>query len=448
MSLRSALNLASLLIRQRTPGQLVIQFTNHCNAGCPQCGMNVGGSVSRSRLDDDKVMAVIETAAKAGVKVVSFTGGEPLLFWKQLRRYIHAAGRAGIELIRTGTNGYVFADSHRAGFESRIKRLADEIAETPLRNFWISLDSAVPSVHEGMRALPGVVAGIEKALPIFHRRGIYPSANLGINRNLAGERDPLLYPGLSALGKDRRWAFYRRFVTSFERFYRFVIDLGFTMVNACYPMSLAKEGSLDDRSAVYAAASLDRLVTFTPDEKLIMFQALMEAISNYRSRIRIFSPLCSLHALVQQYRGETGRSRPCRGGIDYFFIDAVKGHYFPCGFRGAEDLGGHLDYPIPSRRDRRTECRLCDWECFRDPSELFGPLLDLFSNPWRLLKKWGGDREALAYWLADLRYYRACDLFHGRKPLNRAALSRFSPGEDKHRPVATLPSDLKETAKA
>ena len=218
---------------------------------------------------------------------------------------------------------------------------------------------------------------------------------------------------------------------------------------ACLALALAGCGRGEPEGIhVYAAASLDRLVTFTPDEKLIMFQALMEAISNYRSRIRIFSPLCSLHALVQQYRGETGRSQPCRGGIDYFFIDAVKGHYFPCGFRGAEDLGGHLDYPVPSRRDRRAECRLCDWECFRDPSELFGPLLDLFSNPWRLFKKWGGDREALAYWLADLRYYRACDLFHGRKPLNRAALSRFSPGEDKHCPAATLPSDLKETVKA
>ena len=448
MSFKSAVNLAALLIRQRTPGQLVIQFTNHCNAGCPQCGMNAGSSIPRSRLADDRVKAIIDAAAAGGVKVVSFTGGEPLLFWKQLRRYIIAAGRAGIEFIRTGTNGYVFAGAHETGFESRIKRLADEIADTPLRNFWISLDSAVPAVHEKMRGLPGVVAGIEKALPIFHRRGLYPSANLGVNRNLAGENNPALHSGGTAFGEDHRRAFNREFVTSFEKFYRFVIGLGFTMVNACYPMSLSVEESGGDRSAVYAAASLDRMVTFTKDEKLAMFKALMEATSKFRSRIRIFSPLSSLYALTKQYSGVTRKTYPCRGGIDYFFIDALKGHYYPCGYRGGEDLGGHRSYPTPSRRDRKADCRLCDWECFRDPSELFGPLLDLFSNPWRLLRRWAGDRQALGYWLGDLRYYRACDLFHGRKPINQAALNRFSPGRVIRSEKSALPSDLKETAQA
>ncbi len=70
------------------------------------------------------------------------------------------------------------------GGNDRIRRLVEMLADTPLRNFWISLDSADPAVHERMRGFPGVVAGIEKALPIFHQHGIYPSANLGINRNM------------------------------------------------------------------------------------------------------------------------------------------------------------------------------------------------------------------------------------------------------------------------
>jgi hypothetical protein len=32
-----------------------------------------------------------------------------------------------------------------------------------------------------MGGLNGVIKGIEKALPIFHKHGIYPAANLGIN---------------------------------------------------------------------------------------------------------------------------------------------------------------------------------------------------------------------------------------------------------------------------
>ena len=38
-----------------------------------------------------------------------------------------------------------------------------------------------------------------------------------------------------------------------------------------------------------------------------------------------------------------------------------------------------------SDKDSRPVCRKCDWECFRDPSELFGPLRDLTIIPPRFL---------------------------------------------------------------
>ena len=50
----------------------------------------------------------------------------------------------------------------------------------------VSIDSADPKTHEEMRGLKGVIKGIEIALPILHKHGIYPVANLGINRNIAG----------------------------------------------------------------------------------------------------------------------------------------------------------------------------------------------------------------------------------------------------------------------
>ncbi len=77
--------------------------------------------------------------------------------------------------------------SDKKGVDSRIERIAQALADTPIRNFWISIDSAVPKVHEAMRGLPGVIEGIARVLPIFHGCEIYPSANPGINRNLAGE---------------------------------------------------------------------------------------------------------------------------------------------------------------------------------------------------------------------------------------------------------------------
>ena len=68
--------------------------------------------------------------------------------------------------------------------------------------------------------LKGVIKGIEIALPILHKHGIYPVANLGINRNIAG------------LGKispkiTDNTELYQRFREAFESFYNFIIDLGF-----------------------------------------------------------------------------------------------------------------------------------------------------------------------------------------------------------------------------
>ena len=114
----------------------------------------------------------------------------------------------------------------------------DQLAETELRNFWISLDSAVDDCHERMRGFAGVVAGIEKALPIFHRVGIYPAVNLGINRNVGGHLTRRLRP--AAFGSESAYlaSFYSRYRKAFERFYRRALDLCFSMANTCYPMSI------------------------------------------------------------------------------------------------------------------------------------------------------------------------------------------------------------------
>ena len=148
--------------RNRIPGQVVIQITNRCNALCPQCGMRRSAAIPRASLPDTTVRRILAACSVKGVQAVSFTGGEPLLMLDRVVEWIVHAGRAGIPFIRTGTNGFVFRDPQRHDFEDRIKRLGERLAATSLRNFWISLDSWIPEVHERMRGLPGVVAGIER----------------------------------------------------------------------------------------------------------------------------------------------------------------------------------------------------------------------------------------------------------------------------------------------
>jgi MoaA/NifB/PqqE/SkfB family radical SAM enzyme len=406
---------ALTLVRGRVPSQLIIQLTDSCNATCPQCGMRRNAPFRRSLLPLDQARRIIDHAAKNGVAALSFTGGEPFLYSKNLLTLLHYAGAAGIPYIRTGTNGFLFKDSDRADFTTRISRLAESLAATRLYTFWISIDSPDPEVHESMRGLPGVMKGIERALPIFHEHGIFPSANLGVTKAILPKR-PAAKTGSAATSEEFR--------EGFRAFYRRILDLGFTIANACYPMSVETDPA-SSLSAVYEATAEDDCVRFSNSEKHAMFTALAETIPEFRSRIRIFSPLSSLHALGRRYSGEEDRSCPCRGGSDFFFIDARDGDTYPCGYRGKENLGKFWDLDL-KKPPCGPSCRECDWECFRDPSELLGPFREFRSAPLGVARRLLRDRKLTSLWLKDLRYYRAADFFSGRRAPDYRKLARFT----------------------
>lgn len=429
MQLRRCL---AYLQKGRLPGQLIIQLTDRCNATCPQCGLNIRERFPRHSLSPYAVRRTIDAAARQGVAAISFTGGEPLMVLADLIPLIRHAGAAGIAYIRTGTNGFSFQAPEKPDFVDRIHRLAETLAATPLRNFWISIDSADAATHEAMRGFAGVVRGIERAIPIFHAYGLYPSANLGINRHIAGR------PGIPFLEKEGPLGdrvtvaeFRRRLRDGFERFFRFVADLGFTIANVCYPMSIPDDGGPEKLEAVYGATATATIVSFSPREKAHLFEVLGHAVRDNRARLRIFTPLCALEALSRQFqRGPYGY--PCRGGKDFFFVDAVKGHTYPCGYRGGDDLGRFWNRSeLPP--EAAEGCYACEWECFRDPSELGGPLLDMVQHPFQSLRKWNAAPHFYRTWLADLRYYRDCDFFDGRRPARTERLQRYagSSGPDK-----------------
>ncbi|MHC1698666.1 MAG: radical SAM protein [Geobacteraceae bacterium] len=416
---RSKLSLmrhALTLARGRIPSQLIIQLTDSCNATCPQCGMRRNAPFRRSLLPLDQCRRIIDHAANSGIAALSFTGGEPFLYTKNLLTLIRYAAEAGIPYLRTGTNGFLFQDADQPDFTSRISRLAEALAATGLYTFWISIDSPDPDTHENMRGLPGVMKGIERALPIFHEHGIFPSANLGITKAILPKR-PAAQTGTDATRAEFR--------AGFRAFYRLVIDLGFTIANACYPMNIEKDPA-SSLSAVYEATAADECVRFSAREKHALFSALAETIPEFRSQIRIFSPLSSLHALARRYSGEEDRSYPCNGGSDFFFIDAKDGNTYPCGYRGAENLGKFWDLSLKNP-PRGRSCRECDWECFRDPSELLGPFQDFCSAPFGVARRLLRDKKLTALWLNDLRYYRAADFFNGRQAPDYRKLARFAP---------------------
>ncbi len=393
------------------PRQVVVQLTDRCNARCAQCGMNAANPVARGDMDIEVAKRVVDHCAALGVAALSFTGGEPFLAGDRLFTLLDYAGRAGIDYLRTGTNGYLFARSGEPGFMDRVTRLAQNLARTRVRNFWISLDSADPATHEANRGLPGLVEGLARALPILAGHGIQATANLALNRFMGG---PVPLSGHPE-------AFYQAARQALARFFDKAADLGFTMANCCYPMSDADRDK--GTQAVYAATAADSRVTFSDVEKRELFRAVLDTVPLYRGKIRIFTPLSAMYALWRQYNYPPRPARPCLGGVSFFYVDR-HGDAFPCGYRGAENLGPfwRLD---PKRLDGQPHCRACDWECFRDPSELLGPLGDVASGPGSLLRLARTDARQLRLWLSDVRYFAACRQFDGRLAPDMARLKRF-----------------------
>lgn len=406
-----------------TPGQLVIQITDRCNATCPQCGMRISSDFKRQTLPRKTVFQIIEAAARHRIKAISFTGGEPFLLLDDVCDYIQYAGTQKIPFIRTGTNGFHFTGVNKPNFRNKIEKLAEKLSKTPLRNFWISLDSCDPLVHEQMRGFDNIVEGIAKALPIFENHGIYPSVNLGINRNLGGKKTQKLFIEDFKNHSKYETAVYKAYCKAFSRFYQTAVDLGFTIANACYPMSV--ETDSDSLDPVYQASAADRVIKFSKVEKKKVFKALMDTIPKFRDKIRIFSPQATLYAMVKDLEGNEPVSYACQGGINYFFVEAQSGDTYPCGYRGSDNMG-KLYEPGFTHSNTIPDCRECDWECFRDPSELTGPVIDLFSYPHRLVQKTFTDPNHLKLWATDILYYTACNYFNGRIPPEYSKMSRFS----------------------
>jgi MoaA/NifB/PqqE/SkfB family radical SAM enzyme len=401
-------NLAKLgaLLFGRLPGQLVIQVTNYCNASCPQCGMRKSASIARHQLGEPRVRRILDQCAANGIDAVSLTGGEPFIKPAELLDLLNYAAGRGIGYLRSGTNGYMFTREGRAADTEEIDRFAEALAATGIRNFWISLDSADTRTHEIMRGLPGVVEGIKKALPLFHDRGLYPAVNLGINRNIMGAPIP-------PIGEIREEdLFVEAYRVGFAAFFSKAIALGFTMANVCYPMSSVQE-ELDDGNAPYGAISGDPAVDFSPAELRLVFRALREISPRFRDRIRIFTPLSVLYALSKE---DASSLFPCLGGCAYFYMDSKDGRLYPCGYRGDEDLGEDLGGALGQSRKRRPYCKKCHWECFRDPSQLFGVARYLIRHPVRCLIEKRIDPRMLKLWFDDIGYYMRNDFFNGRRP--------------------------------
>lgn len=93
--------LAQKILKGEKPLILVWALTNRCNLACTYCGLPF---LDHSReLKDDDLMEYLENAISAGVRVISLTGGEPLLH-QDIEKFLHKAYQNNVA-VSLNSNG-------------------------------------------------------------------------------------------------------------------------------------------------------------------------------------------------------------------------------------------------------------------------------------------------------------------------------------------------------
>jgi cytosylglucuronate decarboxylase len=129
-------------IERETPVTMFVRTTENCNAGCFMC--DYANMKNQPFLNLSQVESIAAEAKKSGIRLIRFTGGEPLLDRNMTSfvAYLHNQG------LKTSiiTNGYF------------LPRRAAGLVEAGLDQVIVSLDGSTPRIHDNLRKLPGLFA--------------------------------------------------------------------------------------------------------------------------------------------------------------------------------------------------------------------------------------------------------------------------------------------------
>ena len=108
--------LRAKIFKKKTPLIVGWAITSECNSRCGYCGYY---EKSAQELTTDQALGVIEEMAGLGTKIISFTGGEPLVR-EDLGKLIDKAAGLGMD-VRVNSNGWLVPE--KIGLLKKIKKL-------------------------------------------------------------------------------------------------------------------------------------------------------------------------------------------------------------------------------------------------------------------------------------------------------------------------------------
>ncbi|MGE3148135.1 MAG: radical SAM protein [Pseudorhodoplanes sp.] len=136
------------------------EITHHCNARCLHCYSNSGPEGDpKPVLPLDAAFSIVDQLADAGVLVLAFSGGEPLLHphWEKL---VGHAVRRGLS-VNVGSNGSCITP-----------RNADRLTALGVKSVTVSIDSHLPEIHDEFRRLKGLHSKAVATVRLLVERGI------------------------------------------------------------------------------------------------------------------------------------------------------------------------------------------------------------------------------------------------------------------------------------
>jgi hypothetical protein len=374
------------LMKGKVPRQLYIRYYNIAGEGKSKNERNL-----QKVMDFEYIKMIIRCSSLNEFETLTFVGDEMMFDIEEFLELVEFADINGIKNIKTGFNEKIFSEYEEDYYERKIGDIAKKISLSPLKTLYINIDSINSKIHEERKGMLGIINGIVKAIPIFHEFGIYPCATMNITQYLGGE-DTI---GLN-IYKVGEKEYYNIYKNVFRQYLNYIIDLGFTMVNLGYEIS-------EDKSI------------FSKSEKLAILKALYDILPEYRHRIRIHLPRCAIYSVIKAMENNS-KFHMCRAGCDFFYINTENEIVSPCIYKKKEDLGEFYD--IEFENVERINCSYNNWGCLSTEAEFFGAMTETSKNISSCMMDILEPGKYMKLCKEDANYYKKCDFFDGRKPLN------------------------------
>jgi len=124
------------------PVTIVWNFTNRCNLSCLHCHQDSSPTSSGLELTTPQALKVIDNMSDAGVAILTFSGGEPLIRG-DLYEAVKRADDSGM-LCTIASNGTLMT-----------RKVAEQLASVGTKRVEIGLDGARAETHDFLRNKPG-----------------------------------------------------------------------------------------------------------------------------------------------------------------------------------------------------------------------------------------------------------------------------------------------------